>query len=206
MRNLAIWILYFIPALLVELMCYVLSPLVALFTIRELRTDRVKRAPWNNKTFTFDRDYIIKPLRWFQTHDNAVDEWWFGAFNADHHFAFARNATNDFYDNTAWFRWYCRVVWMWRNNAYGFLYNIFGRPVDALIDIHEHGVEDSGKLWWLLQVYQSSFQFEAQVPLYGVRHLSINIGWKSHKGFPRMLYANRIIGFRKYKREPMTAH
>jgi hypothetical protein len=36
------------------------------------------------------REYIVKPLYWFQTHDNAVDEWWYGVYNTTHWFSFAR--------------------------------------------------------------------------------------------------------------------
>jgi len=165
MKNLIVWLLYFIPALVVEVMCYLLNPVVALFTTSELRTDRVKRSPWDNGTFTFDREYLIKPLRWFQTHDNAVDEWWYGAFNLKSHFKFLREATQEDYDNSWWIRYCCRVMWMYRNNAYGFLYNLFSRPVEKLSYKKEHGVEDKGGFWWLLQVYPSSFQFEVQIPV-----------------------------------------
>lgn len=33
-------------------------------------------------------------------------------------------------------------------------------------------------------------------PLFGI-YLDINIGWKEHDGFPRAMYANRLIAFRK---------
>ena len=201
MKILIVWILYFIPALVVEGLCYLLNPIVALFTTSEPRMDRVKRAPWNNKTFELERDYLIKPFRWFQTHDNAVDEWWYGAFNTTSFFKFLREATQEDYDNSWWIRYCCRVMWMYRNNAYGFLYNIFSRPVETLTTVKEYGVEDDGNFWWLLQVYPSSFQFEAQVPVYGTgRYMSINMGWKGHKGFPRRLYANRIPPFAALKK------
>jgi len=63
MKNLGIWLLYFIPALVVEIFCYLTNPIVALFVIRELRTDRVKREPFNNGTYTFDREYLIRTFR-----------------------------------------------------------------------------------------------------------------------------------------------
>ena len=194
------WILYFIPALFVELMCYLLNPLVAIFTTRKDREDRVKRPPWNNAVVTIPHDYLIKPLRWFQTHDNAVDEWWYGYFNIYDWFETVRAWNQDDYDGSWWIRYYCRIKWMYRNNAYGFLYNIFSVPVEELEYKKEYGVENSRKLWWELHVYKSSFQFEAQVPLTKDRHITINIGWKAHKGFPKKMYANRIIGFRRYRK------
>lgn len=196
MNNLIIWILLFIPSLLVEIACYFLAPLVALFIRTELREDRVKRL--DNQVLTMPRDYLIKPLMWFQTHDNAVDEWWYGLFNSDSYFRFLREATQADYDSSAWIRYCCRVHWLWRNCAYGFLYHLFGRVYEQTGTAYGHGTKNKG-FWYLLMVYQSSFQLEAQIPLYGKRHISINVGWKHHDTFQRVMYANRIIGFRKYK-------
>lgn len=189
------WILFFLPAIAIELMCYILAPLVALFVTRELRTDRVKRM--GNAQHTLLRDYLIKPLRWFQTHDNAVDEWWYGKFNTDHWFKFAREWTEMDYASKAWVRYYCRVMWLWRNCAYGFHYHLFGQPREAWPGVLKHGIEGKG-FWHQLQLYPSSFQFECHVPL-GPRYISINIGWKPHKGFDRLMYANRIFSLRKYR-------
>lgn len=194
------WILMFIPALIIELLCYILNPIVALFTTREDRLDRVKRPPYNNATVTIPHDYLIKPLRWFQTHDNAVDEWWYGYYNIDDWWEKARNWTQEDYDNSWWIRYYCRVKWLYRNNAYGFLYNLFSVPVEDLEYREEKGIKNlRGGFWSELQVYKSGFQYELQKAITKDRYLSINIGWKAHKGFPKKMYANRIIGFRKYK-------
>jgi hypothetical protein len=195
MVNLLIWVLMFIPALFIELACYILAPVVALFVTRRPREDRVKRL--GNQVLTMDHDYIIKPLYWFQTHDNAVDEWWYGVYNEDHWFKFAREATQEDYDNKAWFRWYCRVMWMWRNCAYGFHYNLFSRPLEEFTKVYTKGEEEKG-FWYLLQVAPKSFKLEVQIPISKKRYYSANVGWKSHKGFPKVLYANRIISFRKY--------
>lgn len=37
------WGLYLIPSIIIELMCYILAPIVALFIRKEERTDRVKQ-------------------------------------------------------------------------------------------------------------------------------------------------------------------
>lgn len=194
MINLILWLLYFIPAIAIELLCYMLAPIVACFARTEPRYDVVKRL--NKRSVLMQRDYLIKPLYWFQTHDNAVDEWWYGMYNTNHWFAFARNWTQADYDRSRVIRWYCRVMWLWRNCAYGFHYNLFSRPKEVLGQVYTAGVEVKG-FWYQLNVYQKSFQLQCHVPL-GARYLSINIGWKAHKTTQRLLYANRIIGFRKY--------
>lgn len=195
------WLLMFIPALVVELLCYALNPFVAIFTTREDREDRVKRPPWNNAVVTIQHDYLIKPLRWFQSHDNAADEWWYGYYNIEDYWQKARGWNQDDYDGSWWIRYYCRVKWLYRNNAYGFLYNIFSVPVEPIKALHEHGIKKSGELWYVLEIYESSFKFEAQIPLWGNTYTTVNIGWKAHKGFPKKMYANRIpfIGFRSFK-------
>ncbi|MDP2153791.1 MAG: hypothetical protein Q8J66_09060 [Methylotenera sp.] len=191
--NVLIWLLYFIPALAIELVCYLLAPIVACFVTSRLRTDYVKRI---GKQYTMPRDYLITPLYWFQTHDNAVDEWWFGMYNVDHWFKFAREWTNRDHQRSPLIRYYCRVMWLWRNCAYGFHYALFSRPKELFGNVFTRGIEGDG-FWYELKLYKYSFQFECHVPL-GARYLSINIGWKAHKTTERLLYANRIIGFRKY--------
>jgi hypothetical protein len=190
------WLLFFIPALAIEVMCYILAPLVALFITKRDRTDTVKRL--NRAVVTMPREYIVKPLYWFQTHDNAVDEWWYGVYNTSHWFSFAREWGQAHYDNSWFVRYYCRVMWLWRNCAYGFHYNLFGIPVETNPKVYTKGIEEQ-TFWYEFKLFKRYFHFEMQVPLLGKRYLTINIGWKSHKGIPKVLYANRIIGFRKYK-------
>jgi len=192
--NLLIWLIYFIPAIAIELVCYLLAPVVALFITTRPRLDYVKRLGFPQTMMP--RDYIIKPLYWFQTHDNAVDEWWYGMYNTDHWFAFARAWTQSDYDRSRFIRYYCRVMWLWRNCAYGFHYALFSRPKEVLGQVLTAGDEGKG-FWYQLNLYRYSFQLQAHVPL-GARYLSINIGWKAHKTTEHLLYANRIIGFRKY--------
>lgn len=189
------WILYFIPAILIELFCWLTTPIAALFVVKRLRIDRVKRL--NNETLTFDREYLWGWVNLWNTHDNAVDEYFWGMFNTDSVIPFIRNATRFDYDNSRWIRYACRCLWMWRNPAYGFHYALFSRPVDAPVNVKVGG--DKGKgLWWKLSSRPSSFQLQAQIPTWPGAYQDINIGWKAHDGFSRLMYANRIIGFRKY--------
>lgn len=195
--NIFIWLLFFIPALFIELACYFLAPIAALFTKRYLRYDVVKRL--GKIKAVLERDDLITPFVLFQTHDNAVDEWWYGMYNVDHWFKFAREWTQEDYDNNWLIRYYCRLMWLWRNCGYGFLYALFSRPKENTGKYYYKGNENKG-FWYELKTFKYSFQFESHIPLgFGKRYLSLNIGWKAHKLTDRLLYANRIIGFRKYK-------
>lgn len=189
--NLLIWLAFFIPAILIELVCYVLNPIVCLFVRKEPRTDRVKRI--DNKEHTLDREYLIKPLMWFQTHDNALDEYWYGLFTKDSIFSAIRNATQADYDSKWWLRYICRVLWLSRNTAYGFHYNLFSRPNEEDLKVYTKGTKKK-TFWYELAIRKSSWQLEANIPVGFNKYMSINIGWKAHKGFPKMMYANRIIG------------
>ena len=184
------WLAYFVPALLIEVLAMLLTPLIALFVTTELRTDRVKRL--GNQTLTMERTYLIKVFRWFQTHDNAVDEWWWGCFNESSVLAYFRDATQDKYEGSAFFRYACRVMWLWRNCAYGFSYNVFSKPLDETISVIEQG--DPKWKWSRFTQRRSSWKFKANYPIRDWFKLSVNIGWKEHKGFPKLMFADRPIG------------
>jgi hypothetical protein len=192
--NLLVWFLFFIPALLVELFCYLTNPIAALFTYREPRLDVVKRL--GKRKEVLPRDYLYMSL--WNTHDNAADEWWYGVYNEDHWFDFAKNWTQHDYDNNWFIRYYCRLMWIYRNTGYGFHYALFSKPKEEPYKTIAFGKEDES-FWFELKLRNKSFQFECQIPLLVIpRYISINVGWKAHKETAKLLYANRFIGFRKY--------
>jgi hypothetical protein len=185
-----IWLIYFIPALLIEWLCWLTNPIACLFTTRKLGTDTVKRLDKN--IVTLERDFLLPIFKLWNTHDNFVDEGWYGLYEIP----FLKDKTQSDYDNSWLIRYWCRLWWLTRNTGYGWHYKLFSRPKEISGNVYTYGIENKG-FWYELKSYPSSFQFEMQVPL-GIRYLSINIGWKAHKLMPRLLYANRIIGFRKY--------
>src|SRR5699024_4621867 len=54
------------------------------------------------------REFLIKPLRWMQTHDAPLDEYYYAGY-------YEGKWTERFKDN----KWLMRVCWLWRNAAYG---------------------------------------------------------------------------------------
>lgn len=189
------WLVYFPLELGVKALAMLLTPLVAIFVTKEWRTDRVKRR--GNVQVTMQREYLISWLRYFQTHDNAVDEYWWGLFSESSYLPLVRLATQEQYDASAFLRYLCRVLWMWRNPAYGFSYHWFGRALDAVVTVEEVGDKAQG-LWVRRTKRGSSFQYQAHRPV-GKFYLDINIGWKEHDGFPRVMYAGRVISIRRTK-------
>ena len=184
------WLLLYPLNLIVELIAYLCAPIVALFITKRERLDRVKRL--GNQQISMKREYLVDWLYWFQTHDNAVDEYWWGCFSDDSIFSYLKNGTQEQYDTSKVFRYLCRVMWLWRNCAYGFSYNIFGVPLDKTEFVKEYGTKHQG-FWYLFTKRESSFQLEMQIPTPWSWHISTNIGWKEHDGFPRVMYASRIV-------------
>jgi len=190
MINFAIWLLLFIPALLIEGFCFVTNPIACLFTRRYTRYDYVKRLGIHA---VLERDYLKQPFYLWQTHDNAVDEGWYGKYAIP----FLADKTQSDYNNSWLIRYWCRVWWLSRNTAYGFHYELFSKPKEDAYYTYEKGIEGE-TAWFKLQMFKHSFQLEAHIPLGFGKHNSLNIGWKAHKQMDKKLYANRLIGIRNY--------
>lgn len=166
-----LWIIYFIPHLLVTFICWWTNPIACLFVKTTLQTDVIRRL--NNHVVTMSRDDLYKPFFYlWQTNDHQADWGWYGAYDIP----FMRGKTQKDYDNSAWLRYCCRVWWLNRNTAYGWSYLLFSLPKGE------------------------GFQFKGQTkPIFGYYN-DFNCGWKSQTGFPRDNYAARIIGLRKVKK------
>src|SRR5690625_4055605 len=54
------------------------------------------------------REFLIKPLRWLQTHDAPLDEYYYEGY-------YKGKWTERFKDN----KYLMRICWLWRNAAYG---------------------------------------------------------------------------------------
>ena len=62
------------------------------------------------------REFLVRPLRWFQTTDAALDEYWYG----DYPSWFKSKFNQAYYESHWWLRYVMRVIWVVRNPAYGF--------------------------------------------------------------------------------------
>lgn len=169
-----------------------LSPFACLFITHVLFTDKVKR--FGKLEVTMPRERLVWWLRWFDTHDNASDEYWYGMY--DDWILNLLKVNQEMYDNSKVIRYYCRVMWLQRNNLYTFNEKFFSKPLEDDLGVIEFGDEDTPS-WTRLTMRKDSFQYEAHRSLWFGYWSSINIGWKKHKGQPRMIYAGRIFGLKK---------
>ena len=145
-----------------------LSPFACMWIKREPRLDTVKRL--GKKKVLLNRDKLVWWLTWFDTDDNATDEYWYGLYDEK------STKTQQYYDTHKIYRWWCRVRWLQRNSCYTFNRKFFG-------------IQKDSKWAW---------QYKAIKPLL-FWYNDINIGYKSHKGFDTLMLAGRVIGLRKNK-------
>jgi hypothetical protein len=202
------WEKHLWQALAIELIGYIFMPLICLFIRKEVRIDTMKRRAKDRgdpeyTQYTEVRDYLPKWFNWFQTHDNAMDEFWYGGYEDWLNDKF----TQETYDKSWLLRYYNRIIWGWRNNSYGYQYFNLGVPEESeSIKVFEDGFENSGNPWIRIEVYNNYFLYESQIPNGKGGYKSYKFGWKSHRSAPlingskNVMYANRIITTtRKYK-------
>jgi len=209
-KLLSKWKRRFFPTLIVEASALFVVPLVSLWYRWEVRTDTMKRVAHDKglpryTTFTKMRQYLPKWANWYQTHDNAADEYWYGKYDDLVNDIF----TQEDYDKSWLLQYYNRVRWHWRNAAYTFSYMVMGMPKgDDEPDTFEAGIEDSGKTWVKITTHQNWFQYEAQLPDDEGEYRSVNIGWKINRSGPALedgtynvMYANRLawLSRKEYK-------
>jgi len=102
-----LYILYFIPHLLVVILCWWTNPIACMFPSRQ----------------TNGRDKLWGIFNLWSTHDACVDEGYyseyFGANTPQGHYD---------YDHSAWLRYKYRLLWLKRNTGYGWTYLLFSLP------------------------------------------------------------------------------
>lgn len=120
-----------------------------------------------NKTTVLMRDRLY--LSWFDTFDNPVDEYWYGMYGD------TENKSQYDYDRSKVSRWIYRIKWLNRNSAYTFNYKFFG----------------------ILPTSWLNWQYQNYSPINVNYNWNINIGWKSHIGFDKLIFAGRFFGIKK---------
>lgn len=164
------WALLWLPVFFITvIVARALSPIACLFIETKPRLDRVKRI--DNLQHNLLRDSLVWWLTWFDTDDNATDEYWYGLYPLSLYFTQAQ------YDKSALLRWFMRVCWLQRNSGYTFKRKFFGMAKDD----------------------PNAWQITKKIPLAFGYGLDINIGYKPHKGFDRLMYAGRLFSIKKLK-------
>lgn len=178
--NFALTLLRYIPSQLFAtctvLLTWLLAPLLALCYTTDAQ----------------GREWLIAPLRWFQTHDNPVDEWRIGSY----------------YKNCNWVNWdftkpfhryLARYFWLCRNPAYGFAQWLGIIPVGTFKTVYKIGNWDTAFTNYEFILWDNGFHYRAQLYFYKNHYLRLNLGWKGHSGFAKYMLAGHISPFRTWK-------
>ena len=180
---------------------YVFAPLFCLFTVKLEESEATGYASLYPGKL---RDFLIKPLRLFQTHDAPLDEYWYGGYYKDS--KFFSKYTQDDYDNKAWLRWLCNVMWLWRNNSYGWA-DLLGFPQEGAyytVNQDQDYLWDNGhpnKSYWEFKNKdgQTGFLYQQQIRLYKQWFIEIVLGYKyPWSGSKRAMVASRIPIIKNY--------
>ena len=119
--------------------------------------------------FAIGRDTLPKWLSWFQTPDAPLD--------GDSGFAVL-------YLPEKWPKYLRRVMWLWRNPAYGFAWSVLAfQPTSPdfkwygtiSIDQQRNG---EGFGWYFITTPQGYFQFSFRKPMWYGKQLRFRLGWK----------------------------
>ena len=207
--RIALSIIRYIPSgiavLLGKLLTFIVSPILALpFFVRHEVETKVTGKPGKLDTHEFLQPWLM----WFQTHDAPLDEWWTAGYGEDSWIK--RKYTQEDYDSKGWLRYLCRIMWLWRNPAYG-LAHALGYDQHGMVDVYKR---DEGELWdsgypnfsvWLVKNIRNQYGFmvEWQFYYYKQRCIELYVGWKLHRDDPdrKCMIAVRFSPFRKYERK-----
>ena len=113
-KSIILWALKVPTLLFLDLFTIVFSPIICLFVTHE---EESEATGFPSLFPGKPREFLIKPLRIFQSFDAPLDEWWYGDYALD---SWRKNYTQADYDSKWWIRYLSRIMWLCRNSAYGF--------------------------------------------------------------------------------------
>ena len=145
-------------------------------------------------------DALPRPLRWMQTHDNPLDALWQQP-------AHMRGYETLIGVQPMWcaaaplLRWYCRMLWLIRNPAYGLMDRLgLPAPTQPAHIVTERGQWDSGRTNWRIQTWPGgAWQVKAQLFYTRGRYIRIYCGYKQPPGANRMMFCCHINPFRVWR-------
>lgn len=175
------WFVYAIVDLLFNIICYITNPIVVLFAneLGELPGIFKWWAQWDN---CLDIDWMVyehhvpKFAEYdFNKHYHYIDEWDAEKIIGKHH-GFVILLDDNFTIKERLQRYICRLIWMYRNCAYGFSYNVTGVKVDGA-DIRE--LKTYAKDGYMFKVSDNAWvlRYNGKSFIKG-HHWKIFLGWK----------------------------
>lgn len=196
------WLVYAVIDVLFNIVCYLTNPIVVLTSSEYGNLPRLL-IWWDNYDDCLDVEYFVK--------DHAP-HW--ARYDYDRHYKFHSNVESlqtrgiyksyvDILDPYFTFkerlqRYICRVLWLYRNNAYGFSYYVTGVVVKAEDVIKIKTSEVNGYTW-----YKTSYAFcykDERPSFFGMRwdnYVGWKLNWLKAGEEERCMLAVRITPFDK---------
>lgn len=197
-----IYFLYLIGALVTSVLCYLTNWIVVLFANECGELHGVWHY-WQTWDDSLDSAYFMKHVIAKSKLLHFLD------YGYDKHYITVTTELANYpgrYDNTSLLikplttkekiqRYVCRVLWLYRNNAYGFSFYFLGRDVDGGDMIMKstgdvvRGYSREGSMWNKAWIYKNTAKIFWRV------HWEIFLGWKidyHEAGVKRAMLANRI--------------
>jgi len=185
---------------LMDALTYIFAPVLALFVTK---AEEHETTGFPSMFPGKPREFLIKPLRWFQTFDAPLDEFWYG----DYPNLLKTKYNQEYYDTHWWLRYVMRILWLWRNPAYGFGHAL-GYDTDGMIytvqrdNTHLWGSGLPNSSFWrgYNKKNQIGWWYKAQIYFYKNRCLEVNLGYKLDADSPdtKKVVAMQFSPFRKY--------
>lgn len=194
-----LWLLK-VPVLIgLTAIAYVINPILALFITHAEESETTGHP---SLVPGQPREFLVKPLRIWQSEDAPVDEYFWANYEPD---GFVQRRLRKYYHSSALVRYVYRVMWLYRNPAYGFG-NRLGYDATEMIFIDKRDNDHlwrRGKTnysWWIAKNYhqQTGWCFQMQWHFYGRRCLEIYLGYKLLADGKRKSVAMRFNPFRQY--------
>ena len=193
-----IYLLYLMGALLTTVLCYLTNPLVVLFADENGELHGILRY-WQTWDDSLDSAYFMRdvvPVKFpsfnydypkhYVHHIDTTDE--LAALGRERNYS---TLIKPLSEKERLQRYVCRVLWLYRNNAYGFSFWLLGRDVYG----EDMVIESTGDVVRGHERYGDAWIYKNDAHICGWLYWKIFLGWKIDYHSPkkkRAMLANRI--------------
>ena len=200
-RAVVLWAIKVVALLLLDIFTWVFSPVICLFVTKAEESDITGFPSLHPGK---PREFLVKPLRLFQSTDAPLDEYWYG----DYQSSLKTKYDQTYYDTHWWLRYVCRIIWLVRNPAYGFGTKL-GYCADGLRIVQSKDEEYKWRTgqnccsyWVFMNDYgQVGWCVRAQFYYWGSHCVEMYLGYKlpGDTIWGNKLVAMQFTPFRKYE-------
>ena len=201
------WLLYLPFSLLASVLCYLTNWIVVLFADinGELQGFLHLWQTWDNSVYCSDSVKVAPKFlqydwaKYYKEHKDTTPE--LQAWNRERWFVTCINDDFTFADTVK--RYCCGVLWLMRNNAYGFAFYLLGATVTPSVFI-----KTSENTISVQEVYGSAWMYKNTAPIFSLFGWTVCwnnlLGWKidtSAEYDTRSMIANRVAFYFKKEGE-----